>query len=149
MCVRVRVRVCSSPFPTRWGQQPAILISRIFCPGHPPRQSAVPACSFDPNPSISLLVFYLAVSYQRLLALHCFLPFSAYVNTSDLLSYAIHSYLLTDVHTLYFFSQCYTFYFSQHPHCFLDNLFFLLSDCPTFCSLHKYSFTYSHVELGL
>ena len=26
----------SSPFPTRWGQRPKFLISRMFCPGHPP-----------------------------------------------------------------------------------------------------------------
>ena len=26
----------SSPFPTRWGQRPEFLISRMFCPGHPP-----------------------------------------------------------------------------------------------------------------
>ena len=26
----------SSPFPTRWGQQPEFLISRMFCPAHHP-----------------------------------------------------------------------------------------------------------------
>ena len=26
----------SSSFPTRWGQRPEFLISRMFCPGHPP-----------------------------------------------------------------------------------------------------------------
>ena len=26
----------SSPFPTRWGQRPEFLISRMFCPAHPP-----------------------------------------------------------------------------------------------------------------
>ena len=26
----------SLPFPTRWGQRPEFLISRMFCHGHPP-----------------------------------------------------------------------------------------------------------------
>ena len=86
----------SSPFPTRWCQRPEFLISRMFCPGHPPGWSAVPAYPFGRNPSISLLVFFLALSYQQLLC-HCFLPFSACVHTSvasflcDFLLYAIHS----------------------------------------------------------
>ena len=54
----------------------------MFCPGHPPGWSAVPACPFGCNPSTSLLVFFLAPSYQQLLSLHCFLPFSACVHTS-------------------------------------------------------------------
>ena len=52
--------------------------------------------------------------------------------------------------TLYFFSQCYTSNSSQHPHlCFLDNLFLLLSNCPTFCSIQKYWSNDSHVEIDL
>ena len=76
----------SSPFPTRWGQWPEFLISRMFCPGHPLGWSAVPAYPFGHNPSISLLVsllvFFLALSCQQLLSLRCFLPFSACVHTS-------------------------------------------------------------------
>ena len=68
---------CSSHFPTRWGQRPEFLISRMFCPGHPLGWSAVPAYPFGCNPSISLLVsplvFYLALSCQQLFSLHCFL----------------------------------------------------------------------------
>ena len=67
----------SSPFPTRWGQRPEFLISRMFCPGHPPGWSAVPSYPFGRNPSISLLfspfVFFLALSCQQLLSLRCFL----------------------------------------------------------------------------
>ena len=38
--------------------------------------------------------------------------------------------------TLFTLSQCYTSNSSQHPHlCFLENLFMLLSNCPTFCSI--------------
>ena len=48
----------SSPFPTRWGQWPEFLISRMICPGHPPGWSAVPACPFRRNLSISILVLY-------------------------------------------------------------------------------------------
>ena len=50
-------------------------------------------------------------------------------------------------HTLYFVSQCYSFNSSQHPHlCFLENLFLLLSNCPTFCSIPKYWSNDSHVD---
>ena len=76
----------SLPFPTRCGQRPEFLIARMFCPGHPPGWSSVPAYPFGRNPSISLLVyvlvFFLALSCRQLLSLRCFLPFSAYVHTS-------------------------------------------------------------------
>ena len=82
----IRSLLLSSPFPTRWGQRPEFLISIMFCPGHPPGWSAVPACPFGRNPSIFLLVyplvFFLALSCQQLLSFRCFLPFSAYVHTS-------------------------------------------------------------------
>ena len=38
----LRIGLCPSssssslPFPTRWGQRPEFLISRMFCPVHPP-----------------------------------------------------------------------------------------------------------------
>ena len=52
--------------------------------------------------------------------------------------------------TLFTLSQCYTFNSPQHPHlCFLENLFLLLSNCPTFCSIQKYWSNDSHVELDL
>ena len=76
----------SLPFPTRWGQQPEFLISKTFYPAHPPGWSAVPACPFGRNQSISLLVsplvFFRAQSCQQLLSLHCFLQFSACVHIS-------------------------------------------------------------------
>ena len=146
----------SSPFPTRWGQRPEFLISRIFCPGHPLGWSAVPAYPFGRHPSISLLVsplvFYLALSCQQLLSLRCFLPFSARVHTrvvSFLLLSLVYYSLLAPFwcpHSL--LSQCYSFNSSQHPHlCFLENLFLLLSICPTFCSIQKYWSNDSHVGL--
>ena len=79
MCF-INVSSSLSPFPTRWSQRHKFLISRMFCPGHPPGWSAVPAYPFGRNPSISLLVsplaFSLALSCQQLVAFHCFLPIS-------------------------------------------------------------------------
>ena len=50
----------------------------MFCPGHPPGWSAVPAYPFGRSPSISLLVsplvFFLALSCQQLVSLRCFPP---------------------------------------------------------------------------
>ena len=46
----------------------------IFCPVHPPRRSAVHACPFGRNPSISLLVcplvFFPSLPRHQLLSLH-------------------------------------------------------------------------------
>ena len=51
-----------------------------------PERVGVPAYPFGRNPSISLLVsllvFFLALSYQQFISLHCFLPFSVYIHTS-------------------------------------------------------------------
>ena len=81
LLLKILYKSSSSPFPTSWGQRPEFLISRMFCPGHPPGWSAVPAYPFGSNPSISLLVFFLALSCQQLLSLRCFLPFSACVRS--------------------------------------------------------------------
>ena len=72
-------------FPTRCGQRPEFLTSRMFCSGHPPVWYAVLECPFGRNSSISLLVcllgFFPSLPCQQFHSLRCSLPFSACVHT--------------------------------------------------------------------
>ena len=43
----------TSSFPTRWGQRPEFLISRMFCPGRPPQFLHIHSDAIHPSPSWS------------------------------------------------------------------------------------------------
>ena len=147
-----------SPFPTRWGQRPEFLISGMFCPGH----SGVirSTCISLRTPSIHLPLglplglFPGSLMSPTALASLFSSILCMYLYQRSLISLTFCCMLLTPssflMSTLYSVSQCYSFNSSRHPRlCFLYNLFLLLSNCPTFCSIQKYWFNDSHVELDL